>query len=179
MSDDATTQDGTTSEDGGSPEAATQETQSPTPDELVASYRKRQAGAEAARQVAEKRAAELERELAQYRTTAQTDAEKEAGELATLRERLAASEQRAAEAEAKAYAKILDAQYPNARKELPEVTDEVRLAKFEAMLVEEEFTAPTPQRHNESRSGEQVTRKEKEPTANDLKARLIAMPRPW
>ena len=107
-------------------------------------------------------------------------AEKEAGELATLRERLAAAERTAQEAEAKAFAKILDSQYPNARKELPEVTDEARLAKFEAMLAEETIPeAPTPQRHNESRSGETTGKKEKEPDAADIKARLLSMARPW
>jgi hypothetical protein len=128
--------------------------------------------------VAEKKAAELEAELLKYRSAAQTDAEKEAGELATLRERLAAAERVAQEAEAKAFAKILDAKYPSARKELPEVTDEARLAKFEAMLAEEDFEAPTPQRHNESRSGEQI-KKEKEPTASDVKAKLLSLPSPW
>lgn len=179
MSDDATTQGGTTPEGDGS--EGTQTQTGSTPEDLVASYRKRQAGAEAARQAAEAKAKELEAELSKYRTAAQTDAEKELSELAATKARLEAAERRAAEAETKAEARILDAKYPNARKELPEVTDEVRLAKFEALLAEGVPPAepPTPGRHNEARSqqGEAGTQKRKESVA-DIRARLESMPVP-
>lgn len=126
----------------GSPEA-----EGTTESELVASYRKRQAGAEAARQTAERKARELEAKLAEYEAAHQTAEQADLSELARTQARLEAAERRAAEAEAKAEARILDARFPNARKELPEVTDEVRLARFEAMLAEDSGPdLPTPRR---------------------------------
>jgi chromosome segregation ATPase len=152
MTDDATTQSGTSPETESS-EETTQE-KGTDYDALIASARKRQAGAEAARQAAEKKARELEQELAKYRSAAQTAQEQELSELAALKARLEQAEQRAAEADAKAAARILDAKYPNARKELPEVTDEVRLAKFEAMLRDDDSEEPpTPKAINAPRSG--------------------------
>ena len=176
MSDDATTDDGTTPEGEGSTETPDQNGSDPAAE--IASYRKRQAGADAARAVAEAKAAELEKELAKYRTSAQTDAEKDLSELAATKARLEAAEQRAEQAEAKAEARILDARFPNARKELPEVTDEVRLAKFEAMLAEGD-EPPTPRRHNESNTSPQGAPK-KESLA-DMEARIMstALPDDW
>ena len=145
----------------------------------IANARKRQAGAEAARQAAERKLADAEKELAAFRAQNQTASEKDLGELATLQERLKAAEQRAAEAEAKAEARILDAKYPNARKELPEVTDEVRLAKFEAMLREDdsEDEPPTPRRSNGTRAA--GNGKPKERTIEDLEAEILATQVPW
>lgn len=142
----------------------------------IASYRKRQAGAEAARQAAEKKAADLQAKLEAYEATNRSASDKELADVAKLQERLAAAEQKAAEAEAKANARVLDAKYPNARKELPEVTDEVRLSKFEAMLADTDPEPPTPTAHNESKStaGGAV----KEQTADELKAALISAPDP-
>ena len=145
----------------------------------IANARKRQAGAEAARQAAERKLADAEKELAAFRAQNQTASEKDLSELATAQERLKAAEQRAAEAEAKAEARILDATYPHARKELPEVTDEVRLAKFEAMLREDdsEDEPPTPRRSNGTRAT--GNGKPKERTIEDLEAEILATQVPW
>lgn len=171
-------QDGTSQEPEGS-ETTSAASGTSQPDELSLA-RRRQAGAEAARQAAEAKAREYEQELAKYREAAQTAEQKDLSELARLQANLEAAERRAAEAEAKAEARILDARFPNARKELPEVTDEVRLAKFEAMMAEEADpvgNAPTPLSHNESRTS--TPRKQAaEETAADVKARLLSMPVP-
>src|SRR4051812_23945646 len=98
--------------------------------------RKRQAGAEAARQEAARQLTEANRRLAEYEAKDRTADQTKAADMATLQERLAAAEARAAEADAKAEARILDVKYPNARKQLPEITDEVRLAYFEALVAE-------------------------------------------
>lgn len=142
--------------------------------EQIASYRKRQAGAEAARQAAERKLAEMEKELSTYRAQNQTASEQELSELARLQERLQVAEARAAEAEAKAEARILDAKYPNARKELPEVTDEVRLAKFEAMLRDEEPESTTPPRvgSNPQRAQAPVTKSLDDMTSKEIEAYL-------
>jgi len=178
MNDDAKDDKDTTLDGDGSP-TGTPDQKGSDPAAEIASYRKRQAGAEAARQVAEAKAAELEKELAKYREAGQTAAEKDLTELARQTARAEAAELRAKEAEAKADAKVLDAKFPNARKELPELTDEVRLAKFEAMLAEGTFEPPTPQGHNESKTGAQAGgAKGKPESAADITARLLATPMP-
>lgn len=178
MSDDAKTEDTTTPE-GEGPETTPAAGTVSDADSQIASYRKRQAGAEAARQIAEKKAADLEAELTKYREANQSAAEKELSELAATKARLEAAEQRAAQAEAKAEARILDAKYPNARKELPEVVDEAKLAKIEALLAdEEEDPVPTPLRHNGTKTSAPGT-PAKEETAADVEARLLATPVPW
>lgn len=174
------TEDQAQSQDGdGSGDTSTQTQNGTTESELVTSYRKRQAGAEAARQAAESKAAALEARIAEYEKTNQSAADKDLSELAATKARLEAAERRATEAEAKAEARILDARFPNARKELPEVTDEVRLAKFEAMLADTGDEPPTPLRHNESKSGTGSTAQKKPESAADIKARLESMPTPW
>jgi len=177
--------DGTATE--GSLEATGSET---TPDQTgtptvdpVALARKRQAGAEAARQQAEKERNAALKELEAYRSKERSAEDQNLADNAKLQERLALAERRAEEAEAKAQARILDSLYPNARKELPEVTDEVRLAKFEALLAytDDEGTAPPPpQNPNESNrvaSGD-ATRKPKEESSEDILARLKALGKP-
>lgn len=138
----------------------------------VASYRKRQAGAEAARQMAEKKLADAEARLAVYEAQNRTASEQELANVATLQERLSAAEAKAAAAEARAEQRILDIKYPNARKKLPEITDEIRLAEFEAMFGEDVVEAPTPARHNESKTAGQKAQTEL--TADELKAEFIS-----
>lgn len=172
-------QDPTTTTPEGEGSETTPDPTGSTPEELVASYRKRQAGAEAARQAAEAKAADLAARLAKYEQEHQSAADKDLSELAATKARLEAAERRAQEAEEKATARILDARFPNARKELPEVTDEVRLARFEAMLAEDSEEPPTPLRHNESKTGSGRTAQQKPRTAADVKAELESMPAPW
>jgi len=173
---DATDTTGTSPETEGT--EASPETKDTDYAALVASARKRQAGAEAARQAAEAKYAAAEKELLAFRAKNQTDAQKDLSELARLQEQLKSAEARAAEAEAKAEAKILDARFPNARKELPEITDEVRLAKYEAMLADPgDPEPPTPRGVNGPRTpgGSEA----KPPTADDMVAKLRTMGNPW
>lgn len=180
MSDtDATTDEVTTPEGEGSETTPKAGEVSDAADQ-IASYRRRQAGAEAARQIAEKKAKDLEAELTKYREASQSEADKELSELAATKARLEAAEQKAAEAEAKAEARILDHKYPHARKELPEVTDEAKLAKIEALLADDEDPDPgTPLRHNETKTGAPKGDPAKEKTAADVEAELLATPIPW
>lgn len=177
MPTDDTTQDAGESPMDGStgPAAPSSDTEGTTAAEQIASYKKRQAGAEAARQAAERKYTEAEKELAAFRAQSQTDAQKDLSELARLQEQLKAAEQRASEAEAKAAARILDAKYPNARAELPEVTDEVRLAKFEAMLKDDEpaeSTGPKPQGANPKRDAGPATKAIEDMTVEELRKHL-------
>jgi hypothetical protein len=141
----------------------------------IASMRKRQAGAEAARKIAEDKAKDLAAKLVKYELAEQTEAQKELTETARLTAQVASEKKRADEAEEKANGRILDVKYPNARKELPELTDEVRLAKFEAMLSDGEPI--TPLQHSESR-GTAGSAQPKEETAAEVRARLLKMPLP-
>jgi multidrug efflux pump subunit AcrA (membrane-fusion protein) len=162
----------------GTPEEGSPEQQGTDYAALVASARKRQAGAEAARQAAESKLADAMKELGTYKTQAQSASEKELSELATLKAHLEQAELRAREAEAKAEARILDARFPNARKELPEITDEVKLAKFEAMLADPgEPEPPTPRGVNGPRSGQASPAKEV--TSADILAKLATMTPDW
>jgi len=178
--EDATSAASASPDETGTPETGSPETTSTDSAELIASYRKRQAGAEAARQVAEQKLKDAEKALSAYRAKDQTAAEAEAGELATLKANLAAANERAAAAEAKAEARILDARFPNARKELPEVTDEVRLAKFEAMLKEDEAPEepPTPRSNSAPRTALGGD-KAKPQTSDDILAKLKLQGNPW
>jgi len=177
MSNDATTQSGTSPDPEGTEQTPSPEEQGTDYTALIASARKRQAGAEAARQAAEAKAKELEQKLAKYEKEHQSTEDKERTELATLQAKLAAAEERAAQAEAKAEARILDAKYPLARKELPEVTDEVRLAKFEAMLREpEEPESPTPIGVTGPRTGPNPSAKEE--SFEDVMNKFRKMPFP-
>jgi hypothetical protein len=174
---DANDKTETTPEDEGSDESQTPDPKVSTPDELSLA-RKRQAGAEAARQAAEAKAAEYERELAKYRQAAQTDEQKDLSEVARLQANLEAAERRAAEAEAKADARILDSRFPQAREKFPEITDEVRLAELQAFYAEEveDTEPPAPLRHNEAKDqGKPAT---KAPTLEEIEARVLASPVP-
>lgn len=137
---------------------ATEGSQTPEatdPATVIASYKKRQAGAEAARQAAEKKAADLQARLEALEAKNRTSEDEETATIAKLQEQLRTANEKAASADAAIAAAKLDAKYPNARAELPEVTDEVRLAKFEAMLQEdgvETLTPPKPIGNNPSRN---------------------------
>ena len=182
MSDDANDPTGTTPEGEDGSADAGQATQAPkglTPEDQIASYRKRQAGVEAARQAAEARAAAAEAEAAKYRGLVQTEEQKGLSELEALKATLAAEKRRADEAEERATARVLDAKFPNARKELPEVTDEVKLARFEAMLADAnptEVEPPTPLRHNEGKPTASAPTKPK--TLQEMEAEVLAAPLP-
>lgn len=173
----------TTNADGtatASPDETGSET---TPDEKVtteqdqiALARKRQAGAEAARQVAEKRLADQQKELEALRAKTQTAAEAELSEIAREKALREAAEKRAADAEKAAEAKVLDKLYPKARAEYPEVADEAKLAKLEALLGDDETTEdkpPTPRGVNGAK-GAAATGAAKKPSIADVEAQIKA-----
>jgi len=180
------TLDGTAAETS-SDETGSTETPDPktTPEQdPLALARKRQAGAEAARQEAARQLAEANKELETYRSKDRDADQTKAADIATLQAKLDAAEKRAADAETNATAKILDAKYPNARVQLPEVTDEVRLAYFEALLAEtpEGNEPPAPQNPNASNraaSGSAVGTQPKPESSEDIKARLKTMTPDW
>jgi len=183
---DATVVTDETAEVPGTTESPEQEPS--TESELVASYRRRQAGAEAARQAAEKKAAEADarvadmaKRLAQFEAQNRSAEDAERSEVARLQAQLEEANRRAEQAGRDAEARILDAKYPAARKELPEVTDEVRLAKFEAMLREDEVTEaqePETRGANPPRSaGTKTTSKEM--SSADIEAQLRSMATGW
>lgn len=152
-----------------------------TPPDDLASMRKRQAGSEAARRKAEEKAAALQKELDALRASQPAGPADGNSEVDWLKGELAKAQEAAKSADQKAEARILDAKYPNARKELPEVTDEVRLAKFEAMLADEEVAStPAPATHNESRTTA-ATALPPEETYEEVKARFLAqgLPDGW
>jgi len=180
ITNDGTALEGSPEETG--TEASPDQTGTPAVDP-IALARKRQAGAEAARQKAEEARDKALTELEAYRSKERSAEDQTLSDIAKLQERLATAERQAEEAESRAQARILDALYPNARKELPEVTDEVRLAKFEALLADPDVvdkTPPPPQNPNESNrvaSGD-PTSKPKPETSDDILARLRAMGSP-
>lgn len=169
------TLDGSDSDTTQSPEA------SPEVDQ-VALARKRQAGAEAARQEAARQLKIAQERLAKYEAQERTVDQQKASDIATLQERLAAAEAKAAQAEEKANARVLDVKYPNARAKLPELTDEVRLAEFEALLAPDvEGTPPAPQNPNQTNRAASVPKAPEaavQESFEDMVARLNASPVP-
>lgn len=162
----------------GTPEAASPEPKGTGQLDPIEQARRRQAGAEAARQTAERQRDEAHAELERLRALVpKGDPQPADSEVSRLTALAAAAEKRAQEAETKALAKVLDAQFPHARKELPEVTDEVRLAKFEAMLrPDDEPSGPTPRGNNPPRTGSEPAKK---PTIEQVEAALAGMTPPW
>lgn len=169
-----------TPEDEGS-EGTPEQTASDETDQLALA-RKRHAGAEAARQREKARADALEAELAPLRTASQTQAQKDMTELAQAQARADAAEKRAQEAESKAQATLLDKLYPDARAKYPEITDEARLAELQVFYGSDAGGSSrgpgTPLKHNNEKSTGGSTEK-KEETAEEVKARLLAMPSPF
>lgn len=175
---DGTLTEGTLEGDGST---GTQNPAASTEVDQVALARKRQAGAEAARQEAARQLAEAQKRLAEYEAKDRTADQQKAADIATLQERLAAAEAKAAQAEDKAQARILDVKYPHARAKLPELVDEVRLAEFEALLAPDvEVIPPAPQNPNQTNraaagANPAVAAQE---TFEDMVARLKASPIP-
>ncbi len=165
-------------DDGEGSAGTPDQTPSDGTDELALA-RKRHAGAEQARQKEKARADALEAELAPLRAASQTQAQKDMTELAQAQARADAAEKRAQEAEGKAQATLLDKLYPAARAKYPEITDEARLAELQVFYGEEpDEGTPTPLKHNEKKPTGGAGEK-KEPTAAEVKAQLLAMPRPF
>lgn len=178
MDTDDTTLGNETDDDTGSATTSDQ-TPSTGTDELALA-RRRQGAAEKARQIAEAKAAETQRQLDAMLASQRSAEEAQIADAAGWKAKYEAERARADEAETKATARILDAKYPNARAKLPEITDEVRLAEIEVLLAEPGAAGgpPTPLKHNEKSTGGS-TGETKEPTAAEVKAQLLAMPSPF
>lgn len=171
MPESANNQSDPSPDDEGTDDQSPDQKGTETPDE-IALARRRQAGAEAARQVAEGKYAAAQKELDAFRAKNQTDEQKDLSEVARLTAQLEAAEARAADAEINAKVKVLDAQFPHARAEYPEITDEVKLARLEALTTPEEVGSepPTPRGNNPPRAGQRPPAKA--PTIADLEADL-------
>ncbi len=136
--------------------------------------RRRQAGAESARQAAESKAARLEAELATLKGAGTTQ---EATDAATLKEQLRIANEALAKADTAKAAAVLDVKFPVARAKFPAITDEVQLAELEGFFGETSSDEPpTPRQHNASKTTNQPAPREK--TANDIEAELLAMEMP-
>lgn len=162
----------------GSPEQKPTTEQDP-----LALARKRQAGAEAARQEAARQLKEAQEKLEVFEAKERTADQTKAADIATLQAKLEAAEKRAADADIAANAKILDIKFPNARAKLPEITDEVRLAEFEALFAESPEGNPPPVQNpnetNRAASGDPTGTKAKEVTSKDIAAKLAQMKPDW
>lgn len=181
MAENDSTQTDETLEGEGS-EGTPDQTASNGTDE-VALARRRQAGAEAARQAAEARAAEAQRRLDEVLGAQRSAEEAQIADAAGWKAKFEAEKARADEAEAKANLRILDAKFPLARTKFGEITDEVKLAELEVLLKVDEVEAaakpPTPLKHNEKTTTTGASGAKKEPTADEVKATLLAMPSPF
>ena len=160
-------------------QAGSPDTEASDESESVASYRRRQAGAEAARQEAVRRAEAAERERDDLRRQVAERANAGKSESDVMAERLAAAERRAEEAEQRANERVLNARFPAARGKFPEVIDEVKLAELEALLAEDDGGAapPTPRGNNGPRRSMSSAPEEKTSAQmfEDLKRRGL----PW
>lgn len=149
--------------------SATQETSD------AAIWRKRQAGADAARAVAEKELADAKKRLAAYEAKEREADQAGMSETARLQAELEQAKQKAVEAERRAEAKVLDRLYPKARAEYPEVRDEAKLAKLEALLAEPEAdTTPDVRSMRAPKVTAQAPAAEEAP--KDILARLKTLP---
>ena len=181
------TADGTTAEASSEAEGTDESPEPKTTPEVdpISLARRRQAGAEAARQEATRQLKEAQERLDKYEAAERTTDQTKAADIATLQAKLDAAEKRAADADINANAKILDIKFPNARAKLPEITDEVRLAEFEQLFAEvPEGNQPpsqpqNPNASNRAASGDATANKGAEETSEDIKARLKVMRPDW
>lgn len=139
MADDDTT---TGSSDEGSQSSEEAGTAAGDPQKVIDDLRKRQSGADKAKEVAIAERDALQRRLDAL-LTGKTGEQSESGtkDEATIRAEVSREyEAKLAEAAKAAKAEALDAQFPVARKRYPEVTDAVKLAELETLFAE----APAP-----------------------------------
>lgn len=144
------------------------------PQDDDATWRKRLNGQVAAtnKAIAEKK--ELEARLAKYEKQERESELASLTEVERLKVEKEAAERRAQEAELKAGAKVLDKLYPKARAEFPEIRDEVRLAKLEA-LFSDDAPASEPETTRTMRAPKEAVAKREE-TSADILARLKTLP---
>lgn len=117
----------------------------PTSEDVEATWRKRQAGADAARAEAEKKVKAYEAELEAYRAKEREFQDANLSAEAKLQAKLEAAEKAAEKARVEFEGKYLDRTFPKARAKFPEIRDEVRLAELEALYSEAPATAaPAP-----------------------------------
>lgn len=160
------------------PETGTEpeETQDPTA-KVIEDYRKRQAGAEKARQEAERREKAALAELEELRGQRKTQKQPETGpDIESVRRELQAEyEAKLAEQVAKAQGDALDARFPAARAKFPEVTDTVKLAELEAFYAEPE--TPKPIGNNPPKATQTGVKNIEDMTSAELQAHIKGLSR--
>lgn len=167
------------SPDGQAIAEAVAEPKATTPEEIEATWRKRQAGADAAKAVAERERDELKTRLAKYEQAENEAKLKDMTAEARLQAELAEAKRRADEAEAAAEAKVLNKLYPKAREKFPEIRDESRLAELEALYAEPAAGAEPADARSMRAPKTPSASSPKEETSADIEARLAKMPNPF
>lgn len=154
----------------------TEATQDPTA-KLIEDYRRRQAGAERARQEAERQRDQYLRELEEARSTRKPAKEGEGPDLAAVKRELEEQfEQRLQQEVRKAEGKALDARFPAARAKFPEVTDAVKLAELEALFGEAP-SAPKPIGNNPAGASQKEAKNYEDMTSAQLQEEIKKLPR--
>lgn len=176
MADETETQAPESTEDAAPEGTESEETQDPTA-KVIEDYRRRQAGAEKARQEAERVKEQALRELEELKSSRKTTKEPDAGpDIEALKRELQADfDRKLAEQVAKAQGDALDARFPAARAKFPEVTDTVKLAELEAFYGEPE--TPRPIGNNPPKGTQTGDRNIEDLTSAELQARIKGLSR--
>ena len=155
-------------------QVAEEQVEDPTA-KVIEDYRKRQAGAEKARQEAERREKAALAELEELRSS-KTKAPDATPDLDTLKRELQADfDRKLAEQVAKAQGDALDARFPVARARFPEVTDTVKLAELEGFFGEPE--TPRPVGNNPPAATQTGTKNIEDMTSAEIQAAIKGMGR--
>jgi hypothetical protein len=176
MADETESTGSEVAEEGAPEGTAAEETQDPTA-KVIEDYRKRQAGAEKARQEAERIKDQALRELEELKSSRKTTKEPADGQgLEELKRELQADyDRKLAEQVAKAQGDALDARFPLARAKFPEVTDTVKLAELEAFYGEPE--TPKPIGNNPPKGTQTGDKPIEDMTSAELQAAIKRMSR--
>lgn len=151
---DETTGTAPAGEDEGTPEGTPEAPAEDPTAKLIEDYRKRQAGAEKARQEAERLLREAQAEIEVLKAPKAPKEGSEAGP--SVEDRIAEVQTKLAKEYEAKLAKVtgdaLAARFPTARAKFPEITDPVKLAELEALYSEPQ-EPPTPVGNNQQRTG--------------------------
>jgi hypothetical protein len=151
MADDDTT----TASDGADDQSSEEAVESAAdPQKVIEDLRKRQSGADKARDtaIAERNALKAQLDSLLSGKSGQQDQKGEKSEAEIRAEVAREYEQRLAEERAQDLAKVLDAQFPTARKKFPNITDAAQLAELEAVFGDTTPVPPKPVGNNPPKS---------------------------
>lgn len=144
---------------------------------VIEDYRKRQAGAEAARQAAVRENERLQAELAALRNP-QSNSSKDPDVNAIKRELQEQYERQLATEVARVQAAALDSAYPKARARFPEVTDAAKLAELEVLFGEPKLPeTPKPVGNSPVRTTGSGEPDLESMTSKELQAYMKTLPR--